>query len=182
MSKMDERLVRLSKFLSYVLRHHPESIGLQLDTGGWARVDELLAAARQRGTALDEELLQQVVAHGDKRRFSFNADGQRIRANYGHSIPVDLGLKRIEPPEFLYHGTAKRLVEIIRRDGLHARGRNFVHLSPDEETAKQVGARHGKPVVLVVHARRMHRDGHAFHLSEGGIWLTRWVPAEYILP
>jgi putative RNA 2'-phosphotransferase len=182
MLNMDERLVRLSKFLSYVLRHRPKSIGLKLDKGGWARVDELIAAAQQKGKVLDEELLKQVVAHGDKRRFSFSSDGRRIRANYGHSIPVELGLRRVEPPEFLYHGTARRVLEIIRRDGLHARGRNFVHLSPDQETAMQVGARHGKPVVLLVHARRMHQDGHAFYLSEGGTWLTRWVPAQYIVP
>jgi putative RNA 2'-phosphotransferase len=177
---MDERLVQLSKFLSYVLRHHPESIGLQLDAGGWTRVDELLAAARQRGRDLDEGLLQQVVAHGDKRRFSFSADGRRMRANYGHSVPVDLGLEPVEPPAFLYHGTATRFLKSIREQGLHAGERNFVHLSPDRATAVQVGARHGKPVVLVVAAELMHQDGHAFYLSEGDIWLTQRVPAEYI--
>jgi putative RNA 2'-phosphotransferase len=179
---MNERLVQLSKFLSYVLRHQPQSIGLQLDAAGWARVDELIAAARQSGKALDEGLVRQIVERGDKRRFSLSADGRRIRANYGHSISVDLGLEPVEPPEFLYHGTARRFLETIRREGLHARERNFVHLSPDERTAVQVGARHGRPVVLVVDAGRMHQDGHTFYLSEGGIWLTQWVPVQYILP
>ena len=179
---MNERLVHLSKFLSYVLRHQPESIGLQLDAAGWARADDLIAAARQTGKALDDELLRQIVERGDKRRFALSADGRRIRANYGHSIPIDLGLEPVEPPDLLYHGTATRFLDSIRTEGLQAGGRNFVHLSPDERTAVQVGARHGKPVVLVVDARRMHQDGHAFYLSEGGIWLTQRVPAEYILP
>ncbi len=178
--KMDEPLVRLSKFLSYVLRHHPESIGLELDEGGWVRVDVLLAAAQQSGKTLDEGLLQQVVQQGGKRRFSFSEDGLRIRANYGHSIPVDLQLEPAEPPEFLYHGTARRFLGAIRREGLHRRGRNYVHLSLDEESAAQVGSRHGRPVVLVVEARRMHQAGHAFYCSQSGIWLTEEVPAQYL--
>ena len=177
---MNEQLVQLSKFLSYVLRHHPESIGLQLDEGGWVRVDVLLAAAQQAGKTLDEALLRQVVEQGKKRRFSFSEDGRRIRANYGHSIPVDLQLEPAEPSEVLYHGTARRFLDSILREGLHRRGRNYVHLSPDEETAVQVGSRHGRPVVLVVQARRMHQAGHAFYCSPSGIWLTEEVPAQYL--
>ncbi len=177
---MDARLVRMSKFLSYVLRHHPESIGLELDEGGWVRVDVLLSAAEQSGTTLDERLLQQVVQQGDKKRFSFSEDRLRIRANYGHSISIDLGLEPIEPPELLYHGTAKCFLDSIRREGLQRRGRNYVHLSPDEKSAVQVGARHGRAVVLVVESRRMHQAGHAFYCSQSGIWLTEEVPAQYL--
>lgn len=177
---MNEQLVRLSKFLSYVLRHHPESIGLELDEGGWVRVDALLKAAQQRGKALDEGLLRQLVERGEKRRFSFSEDGLRLRANYGHSIPVDLQLEPVDPPQFLYHGTAKRFLDSIRRKGLQHRGRNYVHLSPDEETAAQVGSRHGRPVVLVIQAQRMHQAGYAFYCSQSGIWLTEEVPAQYL--
>jgi putative RNA 2'-phosphotransferase len=177
---VNEPLVRLSKFLSYVLRHDPESIGLELDEGGWVPVDALLAAAQHSGTTLDVGLLRQVVAQGDKRRFSFSEDGLRIRANYGHSIPVDLQLEPAEPPNFLYHGTAKRFLDSIRREGLQRRGRNYVHLSPDEESAVQVGSRHGRPVVLVIEARRMHQAGHAFYRSPSGIWLTEKVPVQYL--
>jgi len=178
---MNERLVQLSKFLSYVLRHRPERVGLSLDEGGWARVDELLQAAHQAGVSLSEELLRQVVEQSDKKRFAFSEDGLRIRADYGHSIPVELGLQPVAPPEFLYHGTAKRFVASIRRQGLRRRGRNYVHLSPDEHTAIGVGQRHGKPVILVVQARRMHETGFTFYRSESGIWLTEEVPPGYIL-
>ena len=178
---MDNKLVRISKFLSYVLRHRPETISLELDESGWARVDELLTAAQRAGVSLNEELLRQVVAQSDKKRFAFSEDGLRIRADYGHSIPVELGLQPVAPPEFLYHGTARRFVASIRRQGLRRRGRNYVHLSPDEHTAIGVGQRHGKPVILVVQARRMHETGFTFYRSESGIWLTEEVPAEYIL-
>ena len=178
---MNERLVRLSKFLSYVLRHHPESIGLELDEGGWARVDELLTAAQRAGVSLNEESLRQVVEQSDKKRFAFSEDSLRIRAEYGHSIPVELDLQAVLPPEFLYHGTARRFVASIRRQGLRRRGRNYVHLSPDEHTAIGVGKRHGKPVILVVQARRMHGSGFTFYRSESGTWLTEEVPPEYIV-
>jgi putative RNA 2'-phosphotransferase len=178
---MDKRLVRLSKFLSYVLRHRPESIGLSLDGGGWARCDELLAAVRRAGVSLDEGLLLQVVEQSEKKRFSFSDDGLRIRANYGHSISVDLELQPVVPPEFLYHGTARRCVASIRRQGLRREGRNYVHLSPDEHTAVGVGKRHGRSVILVVKARRMHHAGVTFYRSESGVWLTEKVPPEHIL-
>lgn len=178
---MDSKLIRISKFLSYVLRHRPETIGLELDESGWARVDELLTAAQRAGVSLNEEQLRQVVEQSDKKRFAFSEDGLRIRADYGHSIPVELGLQPVAPPEFLYHGTARRFVASIRRQGLRRRGRNCVHLSPDEHTAIGVGKRHGKPVILVVQARRMHGSGFTFYRSESGIWLTEGVPAEYIL-
>jgi putative RNA 2'-phosphotransferase len=178
---MDNRLVRVSKFLSYVLRHRPESIGLSLDGGGWALVDELIATARRAGVSFDEDLLRQVVGQSDKKRLSFSDNCLRIRANYGHSITVDLELQPVVPPEVLYHGTARRFVESIRRQGLRREGRSYVHLSPDEHTAVGVGKRHGKPVVLVVQARCMHDAGFTFYRSESGVWLTEEVPAQHIL-
>ena len=173
--------VRLSKFLSRVLRHDPASIGLTLDAQGWADVDALLSGAKRAGVPLTPELLQRVVAENDKQRFSLSADGRRIRANQGHSIPVDLGLAPRRPPAHLYHGTADRFVDSIRRDGLRPQRRNHVHLSPDAATATRVGARHGRPVVLVIEAERLHADGHVFYLAENGVWLTDRVPPEYIL-
>jgi len=174
-------LVRLSKFLSLVLRHDPGRIGLTLDPAGWAEVDELIAAAARSGVEIDRETLARVVAENDKQRFALSPDGNRIRANQGHSVEVDLGLEPRTPPELLYHGTASRFVDSIRGSGLHAAGRMHVHLSPDEETARRVGQRHGAPVVLTIAAGRMHRDGRPFFLSANGVWLTNAVPAEYIV-
>ena len=173
--------VRLSKFLSRVLRHDPASIGLMLDAQGWGDVNELLAGAKRAGVPLTLERLKQVVAENDKQRFTLSADDRHIRANQGHSIPVDLGLEPVVPPERLYHGTADRFVDAIRREGLLPRRRNHVHLSPDEATATRVGARHGRPVVLVIEAARLHRAGHVFYLAENGVWLTDRVPPEYIM-
>jgi putative RNA 2'-phosphotransferase len=180
-NSMDKKLVRISKFLSLVLRHKPETIGLSLDRGGWARVDELIAAANRAGMPLDQASLQQVVEQNDKQRFAFSDDGRRIRASQGHSLPVDLGLEPLAPPQVLYHGTATRFLNSIQRQGLVPRGRTHVHLSPDEPTAVRVGQRHGKPVVLRVQARRMHQDGFRFYLSANGVWLTQKVPVEYLV-
>ncbi|MFQ5796239.1 MAG: RNA 2'-phosphotransferase [Candidatus Bipolaricaulia bacterium] len=178
---MDKQLVRISKFLSLVLRHRPETIGLSLDQGGWARVDKLLIKANRAGKSLNEALLRQVVERNDKQRFSLSEDGLKIRANYGHSIPVDLGLEPLMPPEFLFHGTAARVLESIKRQGLLPRKRNHVHLSPDERTAVQVGKRHGKPIVLTIQAGRMYKHGFEFYRSGNGVWLTEQVPARYII-
>ncbi len=171
---------KLSKFLSYVLRHHPQKYGLELEPGGWVKVDELLAAARRAGFALTLERLQKLIGRSDKPRFSLSADGRRIRANYGHSVPVDLKLVPEPPPERLYHGTATRFLESIRRQGLLSRNRQFVHLSETPEAALQVGRRHGSPVILTIHARQMHQCGHGFYHPAGGIWLTEHVPPEFI--
>ena len=174
------RLVRISKFLSLVLRHRPEYIGLQLDEAGWADVSQLLDGLRRRGVALSRQELQRVVLGNDKRRFSLSEDGSRIRASQGHSIPVDLGYEPSVPPEVLYHGTSSESVRSILRNGLRRGRRHDVHLSPDPETAVKVGRRHGRPVVLVVAAGEMHRDGCAFYLSENGVWLTDHVPPRYL--
>ncbi|HEY8479149.1 MAG TPA: RNA 2'-phosphotransferase [Spirillospora sp.] len=176
---MDERrAVRISKFLARHLRHRPEQIGLTLDRAGWADVGELLDACARHGFPITRDELEHVVAVNDKKRFVL--DGDRIRAAQGHSIEVDLGLPSVQPPDLLYHGTVSRSVEKIMRDGLLPMGRHAVHLSPDRETARRVGARRGVPVVLVVQAGRMAADGHEFRVSENGVWLTARVPPEYL--
>ncbi len=178
---MASQRVKYSKFLSLVLRHKPGAVGLALDRHGWADVDELIIKANQRGMALTRPLLQQVVEQDDKQRFAFNADGTRIRANQGHSLGVDLGLEPFAPPEQLYHGTATRLLQSIRHKGLLPGGRDYVHLSSDETTARKVGQRHGQPITLVVRAGLMHAAGFEFHCAANGVWLTRHVPVEYLI-
>lgn len=179
---MDRALVGTSKFLSKVLRHAPESVGLRLDDAGWVHVDELMAAARRAGVALDRPTLERVVAENDKKRFALSADGMRIRASQGHSVEVELGLDPVEPPEVLYHGTADRSLGSILREGLRPGRRTHVHLSADETTAVAVGRRHGRPVVLRVAAGRLHRAGHPFYRSDNGVWLTAAVPPDAIDP
>ena len=177
---MNKCLTHISKFLSRVLRHHPQAIGLSLDPQGWADVEQLLAQARRLGVELTLATLQEVVEQNDKQRFAFSADKARIRANQGHSIPVDLGLEPTPPPEFLYHGTAVRFSASIKERGLVPGRRNHVHLSADENTAARVGGRHGSPIVLKVQAGLMHAAGYQFYLSANGVWLTEQVPAQYI--
>ena len=177
-----DKLKSISKFLSFVLRHEPQSIGLALDDAGWAKVDELLAKAAAAGRRLDRALLQQVVENNDKRRFALSEDGMRIRANQGHSIDVALGLRSVRPPDVLYHGTATRFLDSILAAGLDKRQRHHVHLTESLATAKAVGQRYGKVVLLVVDARRMAVDGHAFYCSDNGVWLTDAVSPQYLEP
>jgi putative RNA 2'-phosphotransferase len=177
---MSKQIVELSKFLSYVLRHKPEAIGIALDEEGWVAVDELLAAAARHGKSISRELLDEIVATSDKRRFALSPDGCSIRANQGHSVEVDLALAPVEPPELLYHGTVEPFLDSIRRQGLRRGKRQHVHLSPDRETAARVGARRGKPVILIVEAAHLHRAGHQFFRSENEVWLTDAVPPEYL--
>ena len=171
---------RISKFLSYVLRHHPDSIRIELDKGGWADVSKLLRAAEHNGLRITLDELRAVVKESDKQRFSFSEDGMYIRASQGHSIPVDLGYDEVTPPKALYHGTARRHLDSIRRDGLLRGSRHHVHLSADTVTAKKVGQRYGKPVVVEVRAGRMHSDGYKFYLSANKVWLTEYVPPSYL--
>lgn len=177
---MNQNEVKISKYLSYVLRHRPEAIGLSLDNQGWADLAELIDLSNRAGTRLTEALVRDVVARNDKQRFAINADGDKIRANQGHSLNVDLGLIPQAPPQTLYHGTTTRFVDSIRRSGLMPRHRHYVHLSPDTDTAATVGARRGEPVVLKIKAGSMVDSGHRFYLSENGIWLTEHVPVEFI--
>jgi putative RNA 2'-phosphotransferase len=177
---MATSIVQLSKFLSLVLRHQPDVIGLTLDEQGWASVDELLAKTQAHGRPLSRPLLERIVAENDKKRFAFSEDGQRIRASQGHSIEVDLALQPTPPPDRLYHGTATRFVESIRTQGLLPGSRQHVHLSRDEATAVKVGQRHGKPAILIVRAAEMAAAGHRFFISDNGVWLTDRVPTEFI--
>lgn len=172
--------VSKSKFLSLVLRHKPEEIGLVLDQNGWASIDELIALANARGTNLSRPQIESIVKNNDKQRFALSEDGTKIRANQGHSIDIALGLAPQIPPERLYHGTATRFLESIREKGLHPASRQHVHLSSDLATAEKVGSRHGRPVVLTVESGQMARDGHLFYLSENGVWLTGNVPPKYL--
>jgi len=171
-------LVRTSKRLAYVLRHRPDSIGLTLGAGGWVGVDELLLALARHGTRITRADLEYVVAHNDKRRFVL--DGDRIRANQGHSVEVDLGLAPVLPPDRLFHGTARHNLDSIFLDGLLRGTRHHVHLSADEQTAIKVGARHGSPIVLAVDAAAMVTEGLLFYRSENGVWLTDHVPARHL--
>lgn len=177
---MDPSLVSTSKFLSLVLRHDPARIGLELDPSGWVEVDVLLAAAQRAGVHIDRALLERVVAENDKRRFALSADGTRIRASQGHSVEVDLGLEPLRPPDVLFHGTASRFLDSIRRQGLIPGSRTHVHLSADEATARNVGQRHGSPLVLTVDAAAMYDAGHLFYRSDNGVWLTGAVPALHL--
>ncbi len=179
---MNRSTVKISKFLSLILRHRPEKIGLALDENGWADVEELILKANSRGRRINRKLLRTVVETNDKQRFTFSGDGTKIRANQGHSIEVDLGLEAVQPPEILFHGTAQRFLAAIMSQGLKKRGRQFVHLSKDRETAFTVGVRHGKPVILVVDGQGMFQDGFTFHLSKNGVWLTEFVPPKYLAP
>jgi putative RNA 2'-phosphotransferase len=163
-----------------ILRHEPERVGLKLDSAGWVSVTELLEAVNRSGVFLTLDQLKHVVATNDKRRFAFSKDCQRIRANQGHSIEVDLRYEQQTPPELLYHGTPERSLEPIRATGLNKGQRHHVHLSPDPQTAAKVGQRRGRPVVLRIHAGEMHRAGHVFYQSANGVWLVDHVPAEFI--
>lgn len=177
---MSDPLVQTSKFLSYVLRHNPDALGLELEPGGWADVDTLLERARREGRSLDRAHLERVIAQGDKQRFTLSEDGTKIRANYGHSIDVDLDLTPTPPPLHLYHGTARRALPSIQEQGLHPQSRQYVHLSSTPEEARAVGRRHGKPVVLTVEASALHDAGYTLYKSTEAVWLTRLVPPRFL--
>jgi putative RNA 2'-phosphotransferase len=176
----DKEITRKSKFLSLILRHEPERVGLTLDSAGWVSVEELLQAVNRHDVALGLEELKHIVATSDKKRFAFSEDGLCIRASQGHSVEVDLQYTPQTPPEILYHGTATRFLESIREKGLQRMQRHHVHLQPEMATALQVGARHGKPVLLSIRAGEMHRAGHVFYCSANGVWLVDHVPPQFI--
>ena len=172
-------LTRISKYISLILRHKPEVIGIHLDAHGWADVNALLAGISKK-YPINRDILEEIVQSDEKQRYSFSEDGTKIRANQGHSIQVDVELTLTEPPETLYHGTAQRFAASIEAQGLLPQSRLYVHLSPDPETAKKVGQRHGKPVIYLVNAGQMQRDGYSFYRSANGVWLTKVVPAIYL--
>ena len=173
-------LKRISKFLSLVLRHEPEKIGITLDENGWTDCRELIEAAARNGKHFDQATLFKVVRTNDKQRFALSGDASRIRANQGHSVEVDLALEAQTPPESLFHGTVEKFLDAIRETGLRKGERHHVHLSPDLVTATKVGERRGKPVILTVRAAEMSAAGHPFYLSANGVWLTDAVPPEFI--
>jgi len=174
--------VKLGRFLSLVLRHDPGAAGITLDEHGWADVDELLDGVRGTGRKIDREILERIVRENSKQRYAFNQDRTKIRANQGHSLPVDVELRQERPPQYLYHGTASRFLPSIRAEGLKKMSRQYVHLSADYETAVAVGRRHGSPAVLTIDAAAMVRDGTVFYRSENGVWLCEHVPAKYFVP
>ncbi len=175
-----KQTTKFSKFLSLVLRHRPDVIGITLDEAGWVPVQDLLRACAQYGRHYTLEQLQRVVDINDKQRFCFSQDGRDIRANQGHSVDIQLGLAPLEPPCYLWHGTCTRFLDSIYRDGLTRQSRQHVHLSPDAETARQVGRRHGKLVLFRCAALLMYQQGHEFYLSANGVWLTDHVPTTYL--
>jgi putative RNA 2'-phosphotransferase len=179
---MSKQHTEVSKFLSFVLRHQPESIGLLIDIEGWVNVDELIACANKSGQVLTRSLLQEIAETSDKKRFTISEDGLRIRAAQGHSTQ-NVAITHMEkmPPEFLYHGTATRFLESIREQGLLPGSRHYVHLSEDEQTATEVGQRYGKAVVLKIKALLMFEQGFKFYRADNGVWLVKEVLAKYLI-
>jgi putative RNA 2'-phosphotransferase len=173
--KTDEKL---SKELSFILRHRPDSVGISLDSTGWCVIGDLIEQMNAHGTTIDRATLDRIVENDSKGRYTI--DGTKIRANQGHSIKVDLGYKTKKPPAVLYHGTVAQSLNAIMKDGLKKMKRHHVHLSPDIETATMVGSRRGKPVILLVDSGKMDQDGYEFFLSDNGVWLTEAVPAKYL--
>lgn len=178
----ERRLERISKFISMILRHRPEVIGITLDEHGWANVNELIKGINETGEEVEfsKATLETIVKTDKKQRYSFSQDRTLIRANQGHSIPVDVELEKKEPPKVLYHGTGSRFVKSIQEQGLLPMERLYVHLSTDVETATNVGKRHGTPVIFQVNAEQMQKDGYDFFQSVNGVWLTKEVPAKYL--
>jgi putative RNA 2'-phosphotransferase len=176
----EKQITHISKFLSLVLRHQPETIGIQLDQNGWADVSELIEKANKYGVKFDSELLHHIVQTNSKKRFAFNETLDKIRASQGHSVEIELGYKSQKPPEILYHGTSEKSVQSILDIGLEKRKRQHVHLSSDIETAIKVGQRHGKPFVFIVFAGQMYNDNLQFFISDNGVWLTDNVPTKYL--
>ena len=172
-----EKYKNLSKFISKILRHKPEVIGVELNQYGWCNVNELIDGIKKNGKYIDFDILNQIVEEDLKQRYSFSSDARMIRANQGHSVPVNLELNEVEPPDILYHGTVERFVNLIFEKGLIKGHRQYVHLSNDIETARNVASRRGDPVLLNIKAKLMHKDGFTFYRSDNGVWLCDFVPA-----
>ena len=167
--------------MSWALRHKPEAIGLVLQDNGWVGIDEFLQQAAKHGRGFTEEELREVVAQNNKQRFAIDEEQRLIRARQGHSTKVSLQFEERQPPEWLYHGTVAAAIDNIKADGLQKMKRHHVHLSPDQDTATQVGNRRGKAIILQIDSKRMSEDGYAFYLSENGVWLVEEVPSGYIV-
>lgn len=171
-------LTKISRKIAFLLRHNKNFI----DEHGWADVDAVVKEIQTVYPKFQNIHLQQIVQTDSKGRYAYDESGLKIRANQGHSVTVDIGFKKLSPPDILYHGTSKRFLPSIRREGLNGQGRLYVHLSPNVETALCVGKRHGKPAVLQIHSKKMQEDGYDFYLSENHVWMTRYVPPEYFEP
>ncbi len=176
---MDNELKKVSKYLSFILRHKPDDIGLELDANGWASIEELIE--KTSSYTLTKELIDIVVETNDKQRFAIDSSKARIRANQGHSIEVDLNLEPVEPPEFLLHGTAQRFEEVILKEGLTKQKRHHVHLSETASVAKAVGGRHGKPVIFKIDAKTMCESGFKFYKTANNVWLVSDVPPRFLV-
>lgn len=176
---MDQK-TQIGKYIAFILRHKPQAIGITLDQHGWAKVDELIEGIVSKYPNFNKNLLEDIVASDDKQRYSFNEDHTMIRANQGHSIPVDVELKEVVPPDILWHGTGEKYVASIDARGLIPKTRLYVHLSLDTETAQKVGSRHGKCVIYKINARKMFEDGYHFYLSVNHVYLTKEVPVQYL--
>ena len=177
---MKNKIKQTSKLLSLLLRHQPQAAGLTLDEAGWADVEELIEKVSLKYYPVELALIQKVVETNEKQRFAFNQDQTKIRASQGHSLPVELALVPTDPPNTLYHGTATTFLDLIRKEGLNRMSRQHVHLSAEASTARQVGSRHGTPVILAINAQKMLQDEFNFYRSDNGVWLTEQVPARYI--
>lgn len=177
--KNSENHKKISKFISLVLRHSPEVIGISLDKNGWTDTQILIQKIKPK-FPIDFDILKEIVDTDEKQRYSFSADFKKIRANQGHSVSVDLELLPQMPPLVLYHGTAQRFVGGIYQKGIQKQSRQYVHLSEDIETAQKVGARHGEVVVFQIDTKSMYNEGYHFYLSENGVWLTDEVPAQFL--
>lgn len=171
---------RISKFLSLILRHKPDSVGVQLDANGWTDIDTLLQKMNQAGTQIDREVLDYVVTTNNKKRFAFSPCKTRIRANQGHSLEVDLAYHPASPPDSLYHGAPEQVLPLIRESGLKKMQRHHVHMNAAADPCVHVAARYGKPVVLEIDSKQMQADGYEFFVSDNQVWLTDHVPPQYL--
>lgn len=176
----DKSKTKISKFLSLILRHQPETVGLTLEEGGWVKVDDLINACAKNGRAFSRRELEEVVETNDKKRFSFDETGRKIRANQGHSLDVEIEFEKKTPPAILYHGTAEKNVGVIFDEGLKKMSRHHVHLSAETKTAQKVGARYGKPVIFEIDTKAMLAEGHEFFVSANNVWLVENVPPQFL--
>jgi putative RNA 2'-phosphotransferase len=176
----DKQLVQISKFLSLVLRHQPELIGIELDQNGWVDVNDLLQKSNDYGQQFDRHILNHIVNTNSKKRFAFNETFDKIRASQGHSLTIELGYTNQKPPTLLFHGTSEKSVQSILSNGLEKRSRHHVHLSTNMEIALKVGQRHGKPVLFKVFSEQMFNDNYSFFISDNDVWLTECVPPKYL--
>ena len=172
--------MKLSKFVSLILRHKPEEINLSLDENGWVEVNKLINGINKKNFNINLDDLKRIVSEDNKQRYSFNSDLTKIRANQGHSIKVNLDLKEVRPPDILYHGSSKKFMKNIIKEGITKQKRQYVHLSLETETASKVGKRHGELIMFILDSKKMYEDGYKFYLSENGVWLTDFVPSKYI--